>query len=173
MPAAMGTPAPTPPPLGAGSPASPGASSGTKRLFDWVQLAANVATAATLVFTVYQLRLSIEEQERTAHQFSRSIHEQQITRTTEILKAGREMTQEFHDGKATPADVINYYYQIYVLRHNDLLASEMSDPLMPSIEKFIALTPQIKAYWESPENEVGYAADFVARMNQIIKGATP
>lgn len=122
--------------------------------FAWIQTLANVAAALTLLLAAYQ--------------FYANTKAQRIQNSLSVLSDGRQLQQQYQEGKAEARDIVTFYYRVYVSR--DVLDARIIRPLERSLCSTVIEDPRVSGYWDDvnkTEVKRYFVDDFVEHMNDI------
>lgn len=145
----------------------------------WLPIIANIATTVAMFVAAKQfyvasanLDVATRQSETAAKQFELSLKQQRFANAALFLKEGRDLEQQYFDGKATARDVVTFYYKIFSMDRDDLLVKEQAGPLLTSMEETVAADPRVKAYWAG-ENHKRYSEAFTTKMDSLINKGAP
>ena len=103
-----------------------------------------------------------------AYQFYANTKAQRIQNSLSVLSDGRQLQQQYQEGKAEARDIVTFYYRVYVSR--DVLDARIIRPLERSLCSTVIEDPRVSGYWDDvnkTEVKHYFVDDFVEHMNDI------
>jgi hypothetical protein len=121
-------------------------------LTDKIQVAANLATVAAVIYAAAQL--------------SQTATDTRIANSVKLLEQGFQLQQDYRDGKADIRSVYAYYHQLMLYSESDRLLAEPNRALGLALCTFVLADPRSEEFWKSADKRY-YSASFVAMLDAI------
>jgi hypothetical protein len=121
-------------------------------LADKIQVAANLATVAAVLYAAAQL--------------NQSATDTRIANSVKLLEQGFQLKQDYRDGKVDVRSVYSYYYQLHLYSESDRLLEGPNGALRLALCTFVLSDPRADEFWKSSDKRF-YSTSFVKMIDDI------
>ena len=121
-------------------------------LTDKIQIAANLATVAAVIYAAAQL--------------NQSATDARIANSVKVLEQGFQVQHDYREGKVDIRSVYSFYHQVVLYSESDRLLAEPNRALKLALCTFVLTDPRAREFWQAADKRY-YSVSFVKLLDSI------